>query len=64
MKTYFILSLLVLAVAGCSDAGNRADDNLKTNAAANDSTQAPNGAGSSSATSTNPDATKRDTTHP
>ncbi len=63
MKKYILLLVLAAAFAGCNDAGNNTAEGEKTNATANDSTQAPNGAANSSAISTNPDATKRDTTN-
>lgn len=63
MKKYVFACVLLAAVAGCNDGGstNNAVDETKTNAAANDSTQAPNGMTSDGAISTNPDATKTDT---
>lgn len=57
MKKYLLLYALV-ATMGCNNAGE-----TDTNATANDSTQAPNGTSNSSAISTNPDATKTDTTN-
>ena len=63
MKKYMAICALV-AVISCNDGtstGNT-DAETKTNAAANDSTQSPDGMINGSAISTNPNATKRDTT--
>lgn len=62
MKKYIFSGILVAALMGCNDGGNNTSGDEKTNAAANDSTTAPDGAANSSAISTNPNATKTDTT--
>jgi hypothetical protein len=62
MKKYIFPCIVLLALMSCNDAANsNATDDTKTNAAANDSTTAPEGTINSSAISTNPDATKTKT---
>lgn len=65
MQKYIFACAIVIAMSSCNDANNNSKtDDTKTNAAANDSTQAPNGVTTGSAISTNTEATKMDSTSP
>jgi hypothetical protein len=59
-KTIFSFGIAVVLLS-CNDNSGSASEDTKTNAAANDTTQSPNGITTGSAISTNPDATRLDT---
>jgi len=63
MKKWICAGALFLVLASCNNGSdtNKTADGTKDNAAANDSTQAPNGITTGDAISTNPNATKTDT---
>ena len=60
MQKWICAVALFTLLISCNNTGGETNtvDNTKSNAAANDSTQAPNGITTGEATSTNPNATK------